>query len=285
MPKKSACVVPFINLLEGNSIDSQFNAQNDPQVMLGKGLADNLSAKVGDYVTLLANTTEDSLNGFDAVVVGIFETGIEELDVRTLLTHYQSAGELLTTQRVHQIGVYLQDFQFIPAVQASLEQDMPSLLVTHWEDLAVFYQGVKNLYNNIFVFIGSITFIIIFFAVYNLISTSIWERTREMGVLSAIGATQREIVASLLLESVFISVFSLLLAAIVYGVLSMALAFAGIEMAPPPGQTTGYPLQIVFSMPAILFLSIATVITTLVSTLIAGKKITKLSITQALTHL
>lgn len=283
--KEIAIQGPFMNLLDGESIHYKFNANTIPQIMIGKGLADNLSVKVGDEITLLSNTTEDTLNGFDALIVGLFETGIAELDVRTVMTHYQTAQELLSTQRVHQIGIYLKDFSYTAKIKTILEQNFPHLKLTPWEDLALFYQGVKNLYNNIFLFIGSITFMIVFFAMYNLISQSIWERTREMGVLSAIGTPTKTIMASLLVESVMISAIALIFATLMYGLLTIGLTFADIHMSPPPGQTTGYPLQILFSTKAILLISIVTIFIAILSTYMASRKINQLAIIQALTHL
>ncbi len=42
------------------------------QIILGKGLAESIDAKVGDTVTLLTQTVNGQLNGADLTVAGIF---------------------------------------------------------------------------------------------------------------------------------------------------------------------------------------------------------------------
>ena len=284
-PREISVRGPFFDLVAGDALSYTFNPDTDPEVIIGVGLAKNLSAKVGDYVTLLANTVDDSLNGFDAKVVGISKTGIPELDNRTLFTHYQSAQDLLATDKIHQIGIYLKDNSQIEQANEKIKELFPNLKTTHWKDLAVFYQGVKNLYNNIFLFIGSITFVIIFFAVYNLINTSIWERTREIGVLSALGISAKEIMASLFVESTLMSIISIIVAVLMYALTTLSLLFLNFEMAPPPGQTTGYPLQLLFSGEVVIYLSLMTFFIVSLSTYFASSKINKLSITQAISHL
>ncbi len=284
-PKEITVRGPFINLIKGSSINYKYNSQDDPEVMLGKGLAKNLSVKIGDYLTLLSNTVDDSLNGFDVKVVGISETGIPEIDNRTLFTHYQTAQDLLSTDKVNQVAIYLKELSFLQRAGKKITSAFQDLKVTYWDELAVFYQGVKNLYNTIFYFVGSITFVIIFFAVFNLISTSIWERTREFGVLASLGFAPKEIMLSLLLESTLIGLISMVFATIIYGGVSVALLFSNIMMAPPPGQTTGYPLQVIFSGEIILYIALITFFIVQLSTFLASTKINKLSITQSLMHL
>ena len=284
-PKEFAVRAAFIELVDGRTLSRKHDPAGDPEAVLGVDLAKNLGAKVGDYLTVLSNTVDESLNGFDVELVGVVKTGIPELDSRTFFTHYQSAQELLATDKIHQVGVYLEDGNQLPQAKDKLSGMFAGLKITEWEELAFFYQGVKNLYNNIFTFIGGITLVIVFFAMFNLISTAIWERTREFGVVSAMGMTPREIMLSLLLESALIAVLAIVFSTILYAGISLFLLFGNFAMAPPPGQTSAYPLQVNFSWTLVWSISLITFITVQVSTYFASRKINKLSITQALMHL
>ncbi|MCV6072082.1 ABC transporter permease, partial [Escherichia coli] len=73
---------------------------SEPEVMLGVDLANNLSVNVGDWITLLATTTDGALNAYDFKVRGIYSTGVPELDKRQLYVHINSAQSLLGSDKV-----------------------------------------------------------------------------------------------------------------------------------------------------------------------------------------
>ncbi len=231
---------PFLTMQEG-----QVLASGQPlQVMLGQGLAKSLKAHTGSGLTLMAGTTEGVLNALDVTVVGIFSTGVPEIDKRLVYTDVATAQKLLATQRISSLGVFLDRMDKTDATQAKLRALMPTLAVQTWLDQAVFYRSVKDLYNRIFGALGVIIGVIVVFVVSNAMAMAIIERTREIGTLRALGTGPGQLIRSLALEGLMLGgVGGVLGALLALGVAAALLVFP-VQMPPPPGRSTGYPLLV-----------------------------------------
>ncbi|WIT10027.1 ABC transporter permease [Paucibacter sediminis] len=231
---------PFLQIRAGQVLSST----QQRAVMLGEGLARSLKAKPGDALTLLASTTEGALNAIDVQVVGIFSTGIAEMDKRSLYLDLASAQALLATQRVSSLGVFLDRMESTPAAQARMQALAPQLEVRTWEQQASFYRSVKQLYNRIFGALGVIIGVIVVFVVSNAMAMAIIERTREIGTLRALGTLPSQLLQSLALEGMLLGGGGALLGALLALGLSLLLYVLPVEMPPPPGYSRGYPLQV-----------------------------------------
>src|SRR3954453_12269542 len=74
-------------------------------VMVGKGLAESMHVKPGDYLTIMTTTTSGSLNAMDVRVAGIFMTGVKEFDERALKMPIVGAQQLLQTHKIEKLLV------------------------------------------------------------------------------------------------------------------------------------------------------------------------------------
>src|ERR1051325_3037344 len=72
-------------------------------VIIGKGLADELNVKPGDYLTLMTTTVNGSLNAADVRVAGVFATGVKESDDRAVKMPLAGAQSLLQTHKVEKL--------------------------------------------------------------------------------------------------------------------------------------------------------------------------------------
>jgi putative ABC transport system permease protein len=212
---------PFLNTVAG---DVLAGGAQQMEVMLGEGLAKSLKAKPGSSLTLLASTTEGALNALDVTVQGVFSTGIPEIDKRLVYTDVATAQRLIVTPRVSSFGVFLRSMEATDPARARIAAALPQLAVQTWLDQAMFYRSVKELYNRIFGTLGLIIGVIVVFVVTNAMAMAIVERTREIGILRAIGASQAKVVQLVINESTLIC-----LAGVVTGIL---FAFTGRWLLP-----------------------------------------------------
>jgi len=214
------------------------------QVMLGEALARSLSAKPGSSLTLLASTTDGALNAMDVQVKGIFSTGVPEIDKRLIYTDVLTAQKLLNTQRVSSLGVFLNRMDLTLPVQARIAASQPGLTVQTWGDQATFYRSVKALYNRIFGALGIIIGVIVVFVVTNAMAMAIIERTREIGTLRAMGTLPGQLLRTLALEGMLLGGAGAVVGAVIALAVSLLLYVLPVQMPPPPGRSTGYPLNI-----------------------------------------
>lgn len=264
---------------------SDLPAGESDAVLVGRGLAASMHAKPGDYLTLMSTTTSGSLNAMDVRVAGIFMSGVKEYDDRAVKMPLAGAQQLLQTKKVERLLVMLRKTDDTAAVHASLRGALQGVEFKEWSELATFYHQVVMLYNGIFAFLGMVVFAIVIFSVANTIMMSIFERTREIGTLMAIGTTRGRLWRMFLLEGVFVGLLGGVL-----GIAAGALAAGVINhghfmLPPPPGYTEGYALRVLLR-PSILVTSfLISVVTATLSSILPALKASRMRIVDALGHI
>jgi len=274
----------FVRTGQGRFLGQSEDSDLEAEVVLGRGLAKSLKAKPGDYLTLMTTTVGGALNAVDVKMVGTFSTGIPEYDRRALMVRLDVAQELLVTDRVSKIVVVLRDTEMTDAVQEELQRLFPSLAIKRWIDLAPYYRSVVGLYNSIFAFLGMIIFVVVVLSSSNTMMMSIFERTREIGTLLAVGTSRGRMVANFLYEGLIIGIIGGALGVALGALLAYAISHAGINMPPPPGYDQGYPL-LVYQVPRIMAGAFGLmVVTTIISTIFPALRAARMKIVDALGH-
>lgn len=236
---------PFLSMKAGEVLSGDGRSATT-EVMLGEALAKSLNAKPGSGLTLLASTTDGALNAMDVQVKGIFSTGVPDIDKRLVYTDLATAQKLLNTTRVSTLGVFLNRMEQTDPAKARIGAQVPGLQVQTWLDQAVFYQGVKALYNRIFGALGVIIAVIVVFVVTNAMAMAIIERTREIGTLRAMGTLPGQLLRTLAMEGMVLGGAGAVVGALISLAATVLLYVFPVQMPPPPGRSTGYPLVIAF---------------------------------------
>src|SRR6185295_16262343 len=112
------------------------------EAMAAAGLARTLGLKPGDRLTLLSATVDGAINGLDTVIVGVYTTGVRELDERSLVVRLDTAQALLNTTRVSRLVVVLDHTDETTATRAALLARLGAeghaVDIRTWSDLAPF---------------------------------------------------------------------------------------------------------------------------------------------------
>ncbi|ENS5605898.1 ABC transporter permease [Vibrio mimicus] len=284
---------PFLDLRSGQTLQDPNSPRFDPtqpQVMLGIDLARNLNVAVGDWVTLLATTADGALNALDFQVRGLYSTGVPELDKRQLYLHLSSAQELLNSSKVSTLSVYLFTTEHTASVQRWVEEQLSKLhlaqdlQVTPWQQLAVFYTRVKDLYDRLFGVMGTVMAMVVFVALFNTLTMSVSERTREIGTLSALGAYPNDILAGFVREATLLALCGTLFGTLLNLLTIAVVRVADIQMPPPPGRTEGYPLDLYFSFTLVGLCAVGTVVICVLAAWFSARKGVNKPITEALAY-
>jgi putative ABC transport system permease protein len=215
---------------------------------VGRGLAKGLDLQVGSSLVLLCNTVGGSLNGIDVKVKGIFYTASKEYDDYAIRLPMPLARKLLRTESAQAIVVVLDKTENTDQVLHHLRDVFQAkgldLEVRPWYEMADFYNKTVELYGRQFLVLKGIIAIIVILSIFNTISLSIWERTREIGTIMAMGFTRWEIMRLFLLEGCVLGVIGGLLGVLGGALLAHLLSLVGIPMPPPPGATAGWTASI-----------------------------------------
>ncbi|MBL8491432.1 MAG: ABC transporter permease, partial [Rhodocyclaceae bacterium] len=255
-----------------------------PEVVLGADLAKLMKARPGTSLTLLATTTEGTLNAVDVVVKGLVTVGVPEVDKRLVVADIVTAQKLMLTEKVSTLSLYLRDTGDSDATAAAVAAANPGRAVRTWADLAAFYQAVRALYNRIFGILGAIMVVIVVFAMSNTLGMAVMERTREIGTLRAIGTLPGELVRNFVLEGAMIGLIGAGAGMVFAALATFGLTFAGIDMPPPPGRSAGYPLLVNFSPTLYVVVLVVVVLVAALAAWTVSRKATRKPIPEALSH-
>lgn len=293
LPQEFTLKGALLDLRAGHTLSAAKHTgvvQDEPQVMLGVDLARNLNVGVGDSITLLSTTADGALNALDFRVAGLYSSGVPDVDKRQLYLHLSAAQELLASNKISTLSLYLADTRMTSTVAPWVNAQLaalgltPSLEVTPWQSLAFFYQKVKDLYDRLFGVMGSVMGLVVFVALFNTLTMSVTERTREIGTLSALGAYPLDIMAGFMREAVWLAGLGSLLGTLLTGTLSLTLQQVNVQMPPPPGRSEGYPLHIYFSWELALLCAGGVLLICIVAAWLSARKGVRKPITEALAY-
>lgn len=270
--------------------DSLIARENEVAIIaLGNGLAKSLNARIGDYLTLMATTTDGALNALDLQVVATFTGFSPEYDERAVMIPLEAAQILLNTDKVNRLLVTLDQTEktddYYGKITRMAEQNGYPIAIKKWHEQAQYYKRVKMFYNQMIGFLSLVLFIIVFFSTANTIVMSIVERTTEIGTLLSFGTSKWQALKMFFFEGMFIGIFGGILAAIFAFLVASIINVFGVMLPPAPGMTDGYPLS--FRNPVGLYVNIfaMTIIIAIISTILPALRVTKMKIVDALGHI
>jgi putative ABC transport system permease protein len=270
----------------GRDLDGKQTGANE--ALVGAGLARSMSVKPGDSLTLLAVTSDGALNGIDVDIAGIVTTGFKEMDDRLLTITLPSAQRLLQSERVTKLVVALDDTDNTDTVHAALQPGLAKLgqeiAVRKWVDLATFYRQVRLMFSGIFVFLGVIVFFMVVMSSANTIMMAMFERTREIGTMLAMGTPRTWLVGLFLLEAVVTGVFAAVAGVAAGNAIGALVNRAGLMLPPPPGNTVGMPLRVLHEPGLMIGASVLVILTLALASILPALRASRLRIVEALAH-
>jgi len=198
---ESAANQPF---REGMLSGEFIKADDREGILIGNVLADKLGLKVNDKVNLLVTTSNGDVNEQLFTVRGIFTTRTPGYDENTIFMPLAKAQAITATENhASTLFVTLQDLNQADAVAQALKGSNYKILT--WRDQNVFITQFEDYANAFFIILYLIVLGITATVVTNTLVMAVFERTREIGILSAIGMKGRSIMAQFLAEAALLA--------------------------------------------------------------------------------
>ena len=174
-------------------------------IFMGRGLADLLEAGVGDRVNVVGRSKQEQMRQRTMTIVGIYDLGMRELEKGTIFMTLAEAQDLYNLRdQVTEVAINLQSVGQESNVMPALVAMLPGYDIDTWDSLQ---PEVKETLTTKLAFttvIGLIVIIVASIGILNIQLMAVFERTREMGVLAALGMKGRQVMGLFLLEGTFI---------------------------------------------------------------------------------
>jgi lipoprotein-releasing system permease protein len=196
-------------------ISGSLDDLDDDSVILGYDLAQSLNALVGDTVEIYSPYTVLKYNESGAIflprlvrVVGIIHFGHQQLDVSTVYCTLRLAQDLFGLEStVHGLYVRLQPGLDEDDAAARINAVLPpDIRARSWEDVWSDFLWILNLEKRTIFFMLFIIVIVAAFSVTSSLLISVIRKTREIGLLGALGASPGEVAACFCIQGLFIGV-------------------------------------------------------------------------------
>lgn len=205
-PTARAAVYPALALREG-----RFFVAGEKGVLLNRGVARRLGARVGDAIVALGNTTDGRLSAVKLNVTGIWRIdGLDAYEWGTCYADLASVQELLDAGDAAGVLILRQRDLRAPTapIAASLDaffrREGIAAEAHTWDDMGGPFIGGMLLTRFIARIMDMVMAIIVAAGVMNTALMSVFERTREVGTLRAFGARRSRILVLYLLEAVLL---------------------------------------------------------------------------------
>jgi len=205
---------PKVSTLPG--LVSQGRFLDDPdaaEIVIGSVMARNLKVTTGDELTLLGSGRDGSFAAGVVTVVGVFNSGSNDMDrsfAEVPLNYFQDTFTM--EGHGNSIAVSMDNLGQLPAAVARLDaviSGRDGLVILDWTALHPgLQQAIKADFSSAW-FMYGVLIILVAFSVLNTQLMSVLERTREFGVITALGIRPGKLASLVMLETALMAAIGL----------------------------------------------------------------------------
>jgi ABC-type lipoprotein release transport system permease subunit len=226
---------PRVSSIPGLVRDGRYLESADAaEIVIGTVLARNLRVAVGDELTLIGSGRDGSFAAVVAEVVGIFDSGVAELD-RTIaempLGLFQDVFYMDGSG--HQVVVNAPGLGQVAELRrrvAGLLPEDQDLVVQDWDALLPGLKQAIQADISSAVFMYAVLVVLVAFSVLNTQLMSVLERTHEFGIVLALGLKPGRLGRLVMLETAMMGAIGLFLGALLGGAITAWLGMRGFTM-------------------------------------------------------
>ena len=277
------------NITEGRMVQ-----EGNKEVVMGAGLLEKIGREVGEKVTILYTTPFGSFKGSTFQIVGKYKSDIQALNDKLFFLPLGQAQRILEMPgEVTELLLITSDYNKISSVLPGLnelfsrEDESGKYLVQPWNkgyDLVELFDFAVTMYNSIYIFI----IILACFVLVNTLIMIVNERTREIGMMSALGLKGREILVLFTMEGAMIGVIGSAVGTVLGGILTKVFSIVGIDYSAAfeGMSSTDFLMSpiyyTVFSLENLIFCFTLGVVIVTIACIIPARKAANLEPTEAL---
>ena len=202
-------------------------------IVISEKIADKLKVRLRSRIVFTFQDLHGDMQSIAFRVCGIYKTTNGMFDELNVFVRYNDIFDYtgLPSGAVHEAAIHLPDIKTCSMVTPQLKNIFPEMEVLDWSEL----NPALSMYFAYTKFIGAIILGIFLFALsFGIINTmlmAVLERTRELGMLGAIGMSKRKIFNMIMLETVFLTLLGGIFGIILGSVFVLPTLETGIDLS------------------------------------------------------
>lgn len=213
----------------GRSLSDQANHE----AVIGTGLARLLKASINDELVIMSQAADGSIANDLYTITGLMSSGDKITDQTALYLHLKDAQELLVLEgRVHEIAIVAEDLSEVVdlAEVIGTEINDPQVVVEPWQVFAKsFYNAMRADQQGTWIMLFVIM-LVVTVGVLNTVLMTVLERTREYGVLRAVGTSPTQILRLVIIEVFIMAVIGIIIGCGLSYLVNYLLSIEGVAL-------------------------------------------------------
>ena len=202
-----------VSVLKDFIVDGTFlTGSSENQILVSKKIADKLKLKIRSKVVLTLKAANGEIVGAAFKVAGIFVTPSSPFDEMTFVVNYTDIAALMGISQPHEIAVRVTDANLLQTTEQAIKSKLPiSIAINNWKELLPELTAFDGFLNMVGVLFSIVIIIGLGFSLLNTMNMIVQERTKEIGMLRAIGLSRLKVLSMLVKEAgmmMFVGSFS-----------------------------------------------------------------------------
>jgi ABC-type lipoprotein release transport system permease subunit len=194
------------SVVEGSYLDG-----DGRRLLLGRELARRLEVGVGDKVVLSVQDLAGELTGEALRVGGLFDTASQALDRSTIFLQLGASQALLgLDDSISEVVAVADSRDQVDRLRRDLAAALPDAEVRSWKQLEPLLVYMVDVFDQSAWMIYAAVFVAMAFGIANVLLMTIYERTREIGIMRAVGFGRGRLVATIVVEALVVTFVGLL---------------------------------------------------------------------------
>lgn len=184
-----------------------FNDLKKNEIIIGKKLAVKMKLSLGSKLVLTFTDTSATIVSSAFRVSGIYQSGNAPLDELNVYVKMGTLNELLQTgNSFHEIAILLKNDADLEAASLHLTKMFPDYLVESWKEISPETDLMVKTVDEYSFIIMSIILFALAFGIINTMLMAILERTKEIGMMVALGTNRIRVFLLVLMETIFLTI-------------------------------------------------------------------------------
>ena len=228
-PEKEAPLNPIFQeefLLDGRLL----KGDDEDVVFIGKGLADAMEVGVGDRVSMSGKSTNDEMRKRAMTVIGIYDINLASFERQGLYISLNEAQLLYDLgDEITEVILYTEITGKEAPIVEALNASITGYEITTWKTAIPELSSTVDMKNAVMTGFSAVLLGIAGIGIFNILLMAIYERTKEIGLLGAIGLKPRQITLLFLFEGIMIGLVGAVVGTIMGYLITSLLGIIGID--------------------------------------------------------
>ncbi len=188
------------------------NSVDDSGIIIGRRMAEKLETRIGKRIVIMSQDKHHEVADRGFRIVGLYQTELEVTETAYVFTGLRTTQKLLgLTNEISEISLMTASREDLDSLVARLRIASPQLESMSWQELEPLMVSAVKIYNIFLIVWSLIIFTAMGFGLTNTMLMAVFERTRELGLLQALGMRPRYIIGQVMLEALFLLMIGVVL--------------------------------------------------------------------------